>query len=741
MDRMDLESRGPIENRGEEFAGAPSFEVWKLFEIIRRRRILAAVTVLLLLPIAVIYPFSRAPVYQATAKLSIQAVPEVMSFGVDFMPSTTGSSRRNPLAAPMAFIKSNRVLGQVVDQYPSEPKAPSASGSFQDGLWQFFGSAPEEKVELSPALQRYMRIQGLRRSVSLGTEGGGSVLVISVRHRNPVRAAFLANAVADGYVEFDESRVRAASRTAIAWLTEKENELREQVERKRSALDDLVGKLGVAPPPLTSGGGDPEQRSLRNQQQTIRFDLFAVEERLAELEPQVRAIRGTSAQPQEQAAARAQYTQAVGDLENARLLYTETHPEIQRLESIVESLRETAGDVPAPDDPFVQSRLREYQELLSKRGQLRARRRILDTTLSQMAGASVENASLVASYRRFERDVQMDTELISVIQGRISHTMLTAARETASARVLDYAVMSEVSSSGGWKKRLAVSLAGIFALALGAVAIRELLDRAEYDPEHAAAELRAPLIASIPLVMDGSPAECQVSAGRATPCGEAYRHLRTSLLYAGGDSPLRTLLIASAVAGEGKTTVSLNLAESFAESGRRVVLVDADLRRPRVSEVLNLSLVPGLSEVLQGDWKLEDVIQRPVGVGFDIVSSGEIPENPSELIGSSMFREVCASLGQRYDLIFFDAPVLLAVTDTLLVAAQVDGVVLVSSPGRADRRAFGRMARDLERVGARLLGLVANRVSINDSQYYPSYLKSPYLTTPKYHWWQRGGNA
>lgn len=738
---MDRERQRLPDDRAEDFEGTQSFDPWRLLEVIRRRRISALVTVILLLPIAAVYPFSRDPVYQALSKLSIQAVPAVMSFGADFMPGMAGpSSRRNPLAAPMAFIKSNRVLGQVVDQYPPEPDKPRRV-SWLAPLWDLLGSTPKKPVDLSPALRRHLRIQGLRRSISLSTEGGGSVLVISVQHRNPVRAAFLANAVADGYVQFDESRVRAASRTAIAWLSQKENELREQVERKRAALDDLVEKLGGEPQPVAGDADDSERRGLKVEQRKVQFDLFAVEQRLAELEPQVSALRGGPGEPQEQAAARLQYSQAVRDLENARLVYTETHPEIQRLESIVESLRGEAGTAPAPDDPLAQSRLQEYQQLHSQRAKLRARRQILETTLSQLEGASVENAPLVASYQRLHRELQMDMDLISVIQGRISHTMLSAARETASARVLDYAVMSEVSFSGGWKKRLAVSLAGIFAMALGVVAAREILDRAEYDPEHAAGELGAPVIASIPAVIDGTPPERQASVGHATAGGEAYRHLRTSLLYAGGDTPPRTLLIASAVAGEGKTTISLNLAESFAGSGRSVVLVDADLRRPRVSEILNLSVGPGLSEVLRGDWKLEDVIRRPLGLGFDVISSGEVPENPSELIGSPAFREVRTSLEQRYDLILFDAPVLLAVTDTLLIAAQVDGLVLVSSPGRADRRAFGRIARDLERVGARLLGLVANRVSTTDSQYYPSYLKSPYVTTPKHHWWQRRGRA
>ncbi|MEE8143622.1 MAG: CpsD/CapB family tyrosine-protein kinase, partial [Planctomycetota bacterium] len=206
---------------------------------------------------------------------------------------------------------------------------------------------------------------------------------------------------------------------------------------------------------------------------------------------------------------------------------------------------------------------------------------------------------------------------------------------------------------------------------------------------------------------------------------------------------LRSLLVTSAVAGEGKTTVVLNLAQSFAYAGQRVLVLDADLRRPRVERVFELSKSPGLTEVLRGERKTDEVIRQPAGFGVDVLTSGDVPKNPAELLGSTSFDQLLSELADRYDLVVVDAPVLLAVSDALLLAHRVDGVLLVHAPGKVDKKGFGRVREVLDRAGANVLGLVSNKVSVADPYQYPRYLHSPYVTVtngPRWRLW-RGRRA
>jgi capsular exopolysaccharide synthesis family protein len=162
-----------------------------------------------------------------------------------------------------------------------------------------------------------------------------------------------------------------------------------------------------------------------------------------------------------------------------------------------------------------------------------------------------------------------------------------------------------------------------------------------------------------------------------------------------------------------------------------VILIDADLRRARVDRVFGISRSPGLSEVLEGKARLEECVQRPDKANFDVLTAGTTPENPSELLASNAFAELMATLKSEYDFVMLDSPVLLAVPDALLLAADADATLLVHRPGSVERRALRRMREDLRRAGARVIGIAFNWVNAADSSLYPSYLESPYLEGPR----------
>ncbi len=190
---------------------------------------------------------------------------------------------------------------------------------------------------------------------------------------------------------------------------------------------------------------------------------------------------------------------------------------------------------------------------------------------------------------------------------------------------------------------------------------------------------------------------------------EAYRTLRTNIQFSSLDRDLRTLLVTSAGPSEGKSTVLANLAITIAESGRRVIAADCDLRRPGLHRLFGLRETPGLTTMLlEGD--ADPPLQTTAVPHLRVLASGPLPPNPAELLASERMAGVISRLAEHADLVLFDSPPVAAVSDAAVLAARVDGVLLVVDAGRTRRDTARQAKEQLERVGARLLGVVLNNV-------------------------------
>jgi capsular exopolysaccharide synthesis family protein len=198
-----------------------------------------------------------------------------------------------------------------------------------------------------------------------------------------------------------------------------------------------------------------------------------------------------------------------------------------------------------------------------------------------------------------------------------------------------------------------------------------------------------------------------------SPISEAYRTLRTNLDFASLDQALKTLVVTSAGVGEGKSTTLANLAVVSAQAGRTVVLVDADLRRPTLHTIFGLDNDVGLTTVMMDESALASPPLRSTGIeGLTVLTSGPLPPNPADLLGSRRMAEVIAAVAGGSDQVFFDTPPVVAVTDAAVLATKVDGVLLVVSAGKT-RREYARTAvQRLEQINARLVGTVLTNVQV-----------------------------
>jgi capsular exopolysaccharide synthesis family protein len=207
---------------------------------------------------------------------------------------------------------------------------------------------------------------------------------------------------------------------------------------------------------------------------------------------------------------------------------------------------------------------------------------------------------------------------------------------------------------------------------------------------------------------------------------EAFRTLRTNIQFSSLDKELQSIVVTSSGSGEGKSTVMSNLAITMAESGKKVILIDCDLRKPSVHKKMGITNYIGLTNILvQGVKKQECVFKTTVDNLF-ILTSGPIPPNPAELLGSKKMRDFIEELKHEFDLVLIDAPPVLAVTDAQILSTIADGVIFVASYGEVQKNALVDAKQLIEKVGGKVLGIVFNKVPESVSGYYGKYYKGYY---------------
>lgn len=361
--------------------------------------------------------------------------------------------------------------------------------------------------------------------------------------------------------------------------------------------------------------------------------------------------------------------------------------------------------------------------------------RDLGSVQTQIEATQTEVERLVGLQVR----TQAEEDQLQSLQGRLvtlrsTYATLLQYSSTSGSNLLtvvDPATAPSSPSSPRVLLNTALAVLVGLLLAIGAAYLIEYLDDTLKSPGHVEAATGLPTLGAV-MLMKGDkkrPLMYRLVAilYPRSQAAEAYRTLRTNIEFASLDTPARTILITSAIPGEGKTTTASNLAAVFAQAGHATILVDVDMRKPGLHKLFDIPNTLGLTQLLRSDeTSVRDVAQKTEQENLTVITTGPLPPNPAELIRSARMRTVISRLGEAADFVIFDSPPLQAVTDAAILSSEVDGTVLVVDSGRTRSGAAANGRDALARVGANVLGVVLNRLSkaTADDYYYYNYYGS-----------------
>jgi len=319
-------------------------------------------------------------------------------------------------------------------------------------------------------------------------------------------------------------------------------------------------------------------------------------------------------------------------------------------------------------------------------------------------------------YNILKREVDTNREIYESLLMRVGETEVMGELRTTNIRIIDKALVPRRPVKPRKKLNFIIALfVGVFSGTILAF-LFESLDQSIKTPEDIKNYTKLPALASIALPQEEedkqtSPEFITVEKPHST-ISESYRSLRTSIMFTAVEHRRKTLLLTSSGPKEGKTTNAVNLAIVMAQAGEKVILLDADLRQPRIEKVFNITPGRGLTEVLAGGDDLDNVIRKTDIPNLDIMPCGSIPPNPSELLGSGKMDDLLRTLQEKYDRIILDTPPVLAVTDSVVLSAKMDGTILVVKAGETNRNAVLKTKEILETVSksTSLIGVVLNMV-------------------------------
>jgi polysaccharide biosynthesis transport protein len=549
------------------------------------------------------------------------------------------------------------------------------------------------------------------------------LILIHATHVDSEKAVVFANSAADTFCHDSRESIRAelvsAAQFVQGFMEEASAELRD-TESQITSFKESLGFVNINDEIANLKGTISQLEKERavvetqievagaHRKEILRLAKLSENDSASVLldDPQVETLRKLQA--------------ALGE---ARLKYTEQHPTVMNLKGQIREiegkLRTSLGATGTNLSPEMYLGLRD--DLIKTDATLADLRTALESWDKQIAAVREKLSDFPEKQNQLsvlEAKATEAKQRYNSMRDRLDDINIKKSMVQGNASVIDWAKKPHAAT----KKSTSLALAFIVSvmLSLGVGFVTEFADTTLRTPEEITRTVGLGFLGSIVRLRE--PRQVVFSDGKGTTnISEAYTKIYSNIKFSAVEGPLQSILVTSARKGEGKSTTLVNLCCAIAASGRRVIVVDTDLRNPTVQRILGTRHPMGVTSVLAGECTLEDALQPTVFPGLMVLPSGPIPPNPAELLQSVAMKELIADLTTRADLVVFDSPPALLVADAMLLAGELDAAIIVSESGGVTRREVQHVRDTLLVAKARILGVVLNKVQETPGSYYYNY--------------------
>ena len=736
---------------------------------------------------AIYQALTTPPSYTATATIVVREKP-----GANVIMNLTGDRERNRIENELQLIRSRTVAKAAIEKlwsikknnldlfgsYPFYPRGKRLRTYFKEiisfGLYDPKQDAPIFYTDnYSDEIGERFSSTLISR-INLSPRSNSDIIDVSYTSVWPEEAKLIINTIIDTYKEFDQILSSENASSSVKFLKnlvedqEKDLFLAEKeltVFKKQERMYDLDGTaINITSQIAAFESNIYSTRSEiiinKEKYNILKSKLSGDEKDLAE-----KIVNTINAQV---VSLRNEIGQLEGQLIQNIALYGPEHNAIKSITKKINALKSQLNkkvNELTNQGIVVQDPLKSRQEIISELIALDSDITVLQLKLKQSEElVTIYNDKLnilppkQLEFSRLQRNNIVLNQNYNLLRQKLEEAKINVASQVGKVQIVDYARLPSLSSINQNRILLMGLIFGMLA-AIALIIIIELMDntiKTNYDIE----KNSLTVLGVIPSIGGEDSPKTSIFSGiknyltnsrssrggvkrrlitkedPRSPVSEAYRSLRTSMLYTNIDKKTRSILVSSAGPGEGKTTTVANMAITYANLGKKTLLIDTDLRRPVVHKIMNLDKEPGITNYLAGKIDNFDELVKSTDIeNLYAVTSGIIPPNPSELLGSIKMGELINALEKDWDMILFDSPPLVAVTDATMVSKEIDSIVIVVKVGQTDKKAFEHTIQSLRNVGAPIGGVVLNAVTHKNS--YGSY----YYYYQYYHYYGSDGKT
>ena len=568
---------------------------------------------------------------------------------------------------------------------------------------------------------------------------GTSLVNIRYRHTDPALAQRIANTLADVFVTNNVERQEVGNSKAEVLVMEEIAKYQDKIKKEGDARFAFARDHDL-PLGLDSGSNLEVQRS-----QTYSAQLLAAENDRRSFTAAYEAAKSAPdlfSNPEVQKDERIlKLREKISDLKDKRtsLLakYTAEWPEVKQVESQIAALEAELAKAP----------LEVLASMRARADAAAAHQKSLEAAYLKQHNITTQQTKNIVQLSQMTQELTTDQQYLNTLMQKRREMSATSSQGGTNVSVSNYGRLPREPVGPARLRNITIALVLSLLAGIGLAFLLDFLDDTLKSVDDVDRYIHLPALALIPAARsekrlrgagpspkpNGTTALAMVTDVRS-PVAEAYRHLRTSLLLSSAGTPPKTILVTSSQPSEGKTTTAINTAFMLAQTGAEVLIIDCDLRRPRLHAHFNLSNARGLTNCLSGESnELESLIQTyDKQPNLKMLPSGPIPPNPAELLGSEEMRRLLVTLSEKFAHIIVDSPPAISFTDASILSTFVDGVILVVHGGRSSRAVVRRAKQQLLDVGAHIFGVVLNNVKLESHDYYNAGYYSGYYRSDYY---------